>query len=252
MTMANGFKDYFSGNSNQYKAYRPRYPLELFAYLAELPASCQRAWDCATGTGQSAVMLAGHFPEVIATDASETQIAAAEPCDGVSYRVAVAEESEIADSSIDLVTVAQALHWFDLERFAQEVKRVLRPGGVLAVWSYGLMVVSDPIDKIIHHLYHDILGGYWPKERVMVEQGYKDIRFPFADVPFPEVAMKERWNLHQLLGYLNTWSAVKRYQEKTGNDSLQIVQNDFELAWGNWQGTKEIRWPLVVRVWKKE
>lgn len=164
--MSGGFTDHFGSVAGAYAHYRPTYPAPLFAWLAGMTPARQRAWDCATGTGQAAIGLAAHFTEVVATDASASQLAAARPHPGVHYRLAEAENSGLEADSLDLVTVAQAAHWFDRPRFFSEVERVLRPGGVLAVWSYGIPELEgEGPDALLQHFYADIVGPYWPPRR---------------------------------------------------------------------------------------
>lgn len=244
--MPRDFKDHFSSRSDDYDRYRPRYPAELFSWLVSLTPKCERAWDCATGTGQAAQGLAGYFREVIATDASAQQIRNAVAAGNVTFRVSPAEQSGIAPGSIDLVSVALALHWFDIPAFFSEAARVLKPGGVLAVWSYNLLAVSPEIDKVILHLYHDLLEDYWPPERKMVEQDYAGIDFPFEAITQPQLAMESHWQLEHLLGYLGTWSAVKRYATKTGTDPIELCHNDFVAAWGKPGARRRVSWPLTV------
>lgn len=247
--MQNSFKDLFSSDPAGYSRYRPGYPPALFAYLASLTGNHEHAWDCATGSGQAARRLAAHYSRVSATDASGSQIAAALPLHNVEYRVAAAEQSGLADASVDLVTVAQALHWFDLDEFYKEVKRVLKPGGVLAVWSYNLLKIDPTIDPIIDRLYHDTLRGYWPAERQRVERGYAGLPFPFAPPPsLPPFAMTASWDLRHLLGYLGTWSAVQGMQQETGENPLERVYPELLQAWGNPDRPRPVAWPLSIRI----
>ncbi len=209
------FKDHFSRQAEQYTQYRPHYPAELFRFLAGVPARTERAWDCGTGNGQAAVELAKYFDEVIATDPSARQIEHAVEHPRVSYLVAPAEQAPLADSSVDLVTVAQALHWFDHPRFYGEVRRVLRPDGAIAAWCYALASITPEVDAVVWHLYSDLLGTYWPPERQMTMDGYATIPFPFAELPDPKIAMTAEWSLDDLLGYLGTWSRRKSTSPST-------------------------------------
>src|SRR6266568_6165743 len=179
------FPDHFSGVSAGYAAFRPRYPDALFDFLADAAPARDAAWDCATGNGQAAIGLAHHFPRVIATDASEAQIAHATPDPRVTYRVAPAEASGLDDRSVDLVTAAQALHWFDRPKFWAEARRVLRPRGVVAVWTYLLFEIAPEIDAIIREFYSDVVGPFWPPERHITEERYRTIEFPFAEFAAP-------------------------------------------------------------------
>ncbi|MFH1214939.1 MAG: class I SAM-dependent methyltransferase [Pseudomonadota bacterium] len=211
----------------------------------------EKAWDCACGTGQSALGLSRYFKEVIATDASENQISNAETKPGITYQVATAEKSFINDGEIELVTVAQALHWFDIELFFEEANRVLMHNGILAVWSYNLLKINETVDGLIDHLYHQILRQYWPAERKMVENGYRDITFPFETVSSPSFVMQGKWDLYQLVGYLETWSAIKRYMKNRNSDEVAKIFEKITAAWGA-PGMKQIvTWPLSVVIKKK-
>lgn len=249
--MVLSFKDYFSENSAAYSQFRPRYPVELFAYLFSLSKHHELVWDCATGTGQSAVDLADHFSQVIATDASKDQIQNAVPKKCVEYRIGTAEKSPFAADSVGLITVAQALHWFDLNAFSKEVNRVLVDGGFLAVWTYNLLNISEDLDAVIHYFYYTVLDEFWPPERKLVEAGYADIQLPFTEINTPSFHMTEEWDMHQLVGYISTWSAVKQYEKKQGHNPLEKILAEIQTAWRIPETKKEIQWPLSLRVWKK-
>jgi len=240
-------KDHFSGHADRYEAFRPTYPEALFAYLAELCPFHDLAWDCATGNGQAAVTLAAYFRAVIATDASHKQIGQAHPRENVRYLVAPADEVPLDDSSVDLVTVAQALHWLDLTGFYAEVRRVIRPGGVIAVWCYQLHTIAPEIDAIVHHLYADIVGADWPPERRLVEEGYRTLAFPFEELHSPPFQMVHSWDLDHLLGYLGSWSSSQRYRTRTGLDPLGLIRTELEAAWGDPGQTRDVTWPLHLR-----
>ena len=242
------FKDHFSGHAGTYAAARPRYPAALFDWLA---AQCERrelAWDAGCGNGQATVALAAHFERVVGTDPSAPQIAQAEPRGNVEYRVEAAESPTFADASVDLATVAQALHWFDLDRFHAGVRRVLRPGGVIAAWTYALSNVDAGVDAQFMRLYETVLGPYWPPERQHVENGYAHLPFPFERIDAPAFAMECNWTLSQYLAYLRTWSAAQRYLRETGDDPVALVEPEFRLAWGDPSATRTVRWPLGLRV----
>jgi SAM-dependent methyltransferase len=245
------FKDHFSGNSADYAAYRPAYPAELFAWLATQVPGHAQAWDCATGSGQAALGLAPYFQSVVATDASADQIAQARPHARVSYRVAPAEASGLQAASADLVTVAQAAHWFDLPAFHAEVKRVLKPGGALAIWCYERLRIEPALDEVIEDFYGRQLDAYWPPERRHVEAGYRDMDFPYMELPVPAFAMEAAWNLDQLMGYFATWSAVKAYRRALGLDPLPALRDRLATAWlvsgVSLATAKNIKWPLSLR-----
>ena len=166
------FKDHFSANAEKYGKYRPDYPAELFEFLSSLTPGHDLAWDCATGSGQAARGLVKYFHNIIATDASEQQIENAIRHEKILYQVALAHKTSLQTKTIDLITVAQALHWFDLERFYKEADRVLKQNGIIAVWTYNLLTISPGIDKIIKSFYYSVVGEFWPPERKFVESGY--------------------------------------------------------------------------------
>jgi SAM-dependent methyltransferase len=242
------FKDHFSGHAVEYAKFRPHYPDELFEYLASIPPRHELAWDCATGNGQAAVGLARHFKSVIATDASAQQIESADPGDRISYRVAPAEASGIDSSSVDLILVAQALHWFDFDAFFTEAKRVLKGNGVLAISSYKVLEIAPEIDAIIRKFYRETTGPFWPPERELVETDYKSIKFPFAELPPIRFEMRERWSLYQLGGYLRTWSATQKFIAARGFDPVDSVVEELGRVWKNPEEVREIKWPLHLRV----
>jgi ubiquinone/menaquinone biosynthesis C-methylase UbiE len=242
------FKDHFSGHAAEYAQFRPDYPPELFDYLALIAPGQSWAWDCATGNGQAAVALASHFERVIATDASPQQLANARQHERVEYQVASAEASGLSDNSIDLITVAQALHWFDLPRFFTEAKRVLKPNGVIAAWAYTLLETSPEIDSIILRFYRDTTRPYWPPERDLVQAGYQTIEFPFKEIHPPKFELITQWTLDQLLGYLRTWSATKKFIAARGFDPVDHLAEEMRAAWKEPETLREMRWPVHLRV----
>jgi SAM-dependent methyltransferase len=249
--MSEAFIDHFGTVSGAYAHFRPTYPPPLFDWLAAVAPARQRAWDCATGTGQAAVALAAHFSEVVASDASAAQLEAASPHPRVHYRLAAAESSSLKADSIDLVTVAQALHWLDRPRFFAEVARVLRPGGVLAVWSYGIPhLEGEAADAMLQHFYRDIVGPYWPAEKALVENGYRDLALPGESLPAPSLGMEVAWSLEQLLGYCSSWSASARYRAALGSDPIDRLRPALAAAWGEAETQRRLLWPLTVKVSK--
>lgn len=246
-----GFKDHFSGQAGAYSAYRPRYPKSLFALLASRADGHALAWDCATGNGQAALGLASHFRRVIATDASKAQIEKAQRHERIRYCVATAENAGIRSHTVDLVVVAQALHWFDFPAFFQEVERVLKPGGLLAVWTYSLMHITPEIDEVIRHFYREIVGPFWPPERKHTENGYRDIALPYNALPVPPLAMHSMWGLDAVLGYIGTWSAVQRYRMQQGTDPLAPLRLALTALWQPASTPKPVRWPLSLQMNQK-
>jgi len=242
-----GFKDHFSGHADSYARFRPIYPARLFEWLKGQCRRHELAWDVGTGNGQVARGLAKHFGAVHATDASERQIAQAPRVQGVRFAVEPAAHCSLPGHSADLATVGQALHWFDLGRFYAEVERVLKPGGLFAAWTYQLNRIDPAVDRAVFRLYEEVVGPYWPPERVHVEQGYRELPFPFHEVSAPDIVIRRRMNLQDYLSYLGTWSAVRRYMVEQGADPLALVEDDFRAAWGDPEEVHTIEWPLVIR-----
>lgn len=245
------FKDHFSGHADDYARYRPGYPPPLFDWLARQAPGRSVAWDVGTGNGQVARFLAGHMASVHATDASSQQLARAEGPPNVCFVAEPAERASLADESVDLVTVGQALHWFDLQRFYAEVRRVLKPGGLLAAWTYQLNEIDPAVDDTVSAFYDDVVGSYWPPERVHVERGYRDLPFPFEEIGAPELCLETSWNLSDYLGYVGTWSAVRRYRAQVGEDPLPALGQALAGVWGAPGVTRVVRWPLALRVGRK-
>lgn len=244
------FKDHFSKGSDDYAAYRPSYTLDLVNELADLCPTQNRVLDCGCGTGQLSVLLAKRFEEVIATDASSAQIAKAKKKDNVIYQTALAEQSGLADESVDLITVAQAAHWLDLDKFYKEVERIARPDGILALITYGVLHVEGTIDALIQQFYYQTIGPYWPAERQHVEDGYQSLPFPFTEIKVPAVNMEEFWNLDELLGYFNTWSAVKEAENVLGFNPVDQLRIVLLSEWEDPESKKIISWPLSIRAGK--
>jgi SAM-dependent methyltransferase len=238
------FKDHFSGHARSYAAYRPTYPQALIDFVVECCEQRENAWDCATGNGQTALALTRHVSRVIATDASAAQIESARQHPKVEYHVAAAEKSGLPDQSADLITVSQALHWFDLERFFDEAVRVLAPGGVLAAWSYELCTVEPDADALVLALYR-MIDSYWPPERRMVEDGYQSLVFPMRAIAAPNFEMTAEWSVDAMLGYLRTWSACRLYLEDRGIDPVVSIEDALRSAWG--PTSREVRWPIAVK-----
>jgi SAM-dependent methyltransferase len=245
----NEFVDHFKDVAQRYLEHRPTYPAELFEWLARQSKHHGLAWDCGTGSGQAAASLAAHFWSVVATDASAAQIFAAKPHDRISYRVASAEHSGLESASVDLLIVAQALHWFDLERFYAEVRRVLKPDGLVAVWCYGVVEIEgDEANQLLQHFYHQVVGPYWPAQRHHVETGYRELPFPFTAIAPPLFAMRVAWTLEQLMGYLRSWSATERYKAACGVDPVTELQNQLSVVCSDAAQKHVVSWPLSLRV----
>ena len=241
------FRDLFSHGAIDYAAFRPRYPDALFAAIAERAPGRALAWDCGTGNGQAALGLAPYFRRVIATDASSAQLTRATAHPGVESRLAPAEASGLPAASVDVVTVAQAVHWFDLPAFYAETWRVLAPGGILAVWCYGLIEIAPHADTLVRDLYDHTLGPSWAPERRLVDAGYRTLPFPFAEFALPDLAIEATLTLDALAGYLRTWSAVHRYVEVHGDDPVAPLVRELAPWWGEAGAARPVRWPLAGR-----
>jgi SAM-dependent methyltransferase len=240
-------KDLFSRHSSEYARFRPRYPEGLYEYLAARCQTKHLAWDCGTGNGQAAVGLARYFEKIIATDPSASQLANAQGHPRIQYEVAPAEAAPLENESADLVTVAQAFHWFDPSGFFSETKRVLRPGGVVAIWCYGLAQINPKVDAVVLKLYEDVLGNYWEPERKLVDEGYRNSEFPFEEFPAPTFKMELEWTLEQWIGYLSTWSALKTFKERNHADPLEDARAELEKSWGDPFIKRLVAWPLSLR-----
>jgi SAM-dependent methyltransferase len=242
-----GFKDHFSERSASYAAFRPTYPAALVDFLAEVSPRRDVAVDCACGSGQLSVPLARRFDRVIALDASAEQIKHAEPRAGVEYRVARAEETGLPDGIAGLITVAQAAHWIDRDRFYAEARRIARPDAAIALVTYGNAHVDSAVDPILSRFYYDVVGRFWPPERRIVETGYRTLAFPFHEIDPPPLDMVASWRLADLIGYVRTWSAVKEAEKVLGTAPLDALSRDLAAAWGDAETRRTITWPLSVR-----
>ncbi len=257
-----GFHDHFSQRAPGYAIYRPTYPPELVDFLFDLtnkeldrdtssPGSkfTPTVWEAGCGSGQLTSALAKRFPRIIATDASADQIAQSSPLPNVEFRVARAEASGLPDHSVNLAIAAQAAHWFDLEAYYAEVRRVVRPGRFVALVVYGIHVTDDPrIDPIIKHLYRETLAAFWPPQRRLVEEGYLSLPFSFDTIPAPRFNMRADWSLARMLGYIETWSAVAALVKAKGRAQIDAFREDVAVAWGEPDSVRSIHWSLSMRL----
>ena len=242
-------KDNFSSQSSQYAKFRPTYPKELYNFIFSHVTQTHSAWDCATGNGQVAIVLAQTFDQVFATDISAKQLAQAPQVGNVIYKVEPAENTRFEFQSFDLITVAQALHWFKFDAYFAEVKRLLKPEGLFVAIGYGLMKINPEIDQIVNYLYKDILGTYWDPERKHIEDGYQNIPFPFEAIESPNLAISTRWNFNQLVGYLETWSSLQHYLHKNDKNPIAMIDKDLKKAWGDTEYL-DVRFPLIIKAGK--
>lgn len=241
-----GFQDHFAPQAGKYAAFRPTYPAAMIASVAALAPGRKRCWDVGTGSGQAAVLLAEHFAHVDATDASASQVAHATAHPRVTYHVAPAEASPLPDASVDLVTIAQALHWFDLPAFYREVQRVAVPGAAIAAWTYGLIEIDADVDAVVHWFYEARLGRYWPFERRHVESGYATLDFPFPRLSVTSPPIEAMLDREGVTGFLSTWSALKRAREQEGGDPLDELRERLAVAWPDGATPRRVRWPMLV------
>ncbi len=226
-------KDNFSKQSSLYAKYRPDYPAELFEYIISFVKSRNVAWDCGTGNGQSAVQLSKYFKKIIATDISEKQLQSAEKAENIFYSVQPAEQTNIENNSVDLITVAQAIHWFDFDKFYTEVKRVAAQNAFIAVWCYDLLKINKEVDEVINHYHFNTLEQYWDPERKYVDEVYRNIPFPFKKISTPSFIIEKYWTIEDLEGYLNTWSALQKYIAVNNHNPVPAVIEKIKPYWGN-------------------
>jgi SAM-dependent methyltransferase len=244
-------KDHFSQRPDQYAKYRPAYPPAVFAYLGSLVASKECAWDCGTGNGQAAYELAKTFAQVFATDISQAQLDQAPPAPNLTYSCQPAEATNFGPQQFDLVVVAQAIHWFDFAKFYAEVRRTARPGALLCVLGYGRLEIDDAINRLIDDFYHQTIGRYWDKERRYIDELYQTIPFPFAEIEPPRFANQYSWSLDHLVGYLNTWSAVKQFAAQQHFNPVDMLRTQLADWWGD-APERLVNFPLLLRVGRVE
>ena len=243
-------KDYFSTQSKAYAAFRPTYPKELYDFIFSQVEEKKSAWDCATGNGQVAQYLSYYFERVYATDISQQQLDHASKGSDIFYNVSPAEKTSFNDNQFDLITVAQALHWFDRDRFYAEAKRVGKPGSLLAVWGYALLYIEPAIDEMIMHFYDNIVGPYWDDARKLVEQEYRSISFPFEQIQTPAFSIKVQWTIDQLAGYFTSWSATQKFIKEKGFDPVPPFITSLRKQWSN--GAKTVSFPIFTRLGRIE
>lgn len=244
-------RNWFDQGGRAYARFRPEYPPQLAAFLASQAPGQQLAVDVGCGNGQLTQLLAPYFGKVVGLDPSEDQIANAVPDERIDYRCAPAEQLPLPDASASLITAAQAAHWFDLPAFYAEAARVLKPGGVLALLTYSGVRINADLDPLLREFHQVTVGPYWPPERRHVENDYRDLPFPWPEIPFPAQAMTADWTLDELLGYLGTWSATRAYREQRGEDPLPALRAALLPRWGDPGRARAVRWPLPLRIGRR-
>lgn len=242
------FKDNFSRQAAIYARFRPHYPHALFAFLASLTPLHELAWDCGTGNGQAAIALAGYYGQVFATDPSIEQLRHATTHERVEYRAEIGEHSSLSSATADLITVANAMHWFNLDNFYAEVRRVLKPGGILAAWCYGVPAICPEVDAVIGLFHDDVLGEFWVPENRMVEQGYRELPFPFEEVAAPVFYSTRQFTLDDVIAYLDTWSATQKYMAAYGTSPTAPLYGQLLQYWGDPKEARLVTWPLALKV----
>ncbi len=238
--------DRFSGHADLYAQYRIDYPADLYDFILSYNPDRHLAWDCATGNGQVAGALAGLFEQVEATDISETQLILAVKKPNINYQISPAEQTPFSDKTFDLITVAQALHWFNVDLFHQEVRRVAKPGAVIAEWGYGLVDISPDLDPVMLDFYRNRVGPYWDPQRTHIDHAYATLPFPFADAQQATFTARRTWPLERFLNYLRTWSAVRQYVHENEEDPVLGLRDELAPHWGN--GEREVTFPVFLRV----
>lgn len=243
-------RNWFEQGGEAYARYRPAYPDRLAQFLASASPNNRLALDVGCGNGQLAIQLASRFERVVGIDASVNQIAHAVHHERVEYRCAPAEMLPMPDRSASLVAAAQAAHWFDLPAFFDEVRRVCVPGGVLALISYGVPGLEPGLNERFDHFYREEINPFWPPERKLVDEGYARIDFPFSKFPAPPMSINLQWNFFELLGYLSTWSAVRRARQEGRQEILSSFAEEMAKLWGSSDVRRSICWPINMRIGK--
>ncbi|HWS73341.1 MAG TPA: class I SAM-dependent methyltransferase [Thermoanaerobaculia bacterium] len=241
------YEDHYSGHADAYARHRPRYPDDLFAWLASLLPERRLAWDVGTGNGQVAVALTEQIDRVVATDASADQLERAVRHERVAYRNEPADRVSLPDGSVDLITAGAAAHWFELDGFYREVRRVAKRGAVIALFSYGPRDLADAVGPAVHRFQEEVLDGFWPERIQYVHDRYTTLPLPFDEIAAPSFFMSAEWNLEELLAVLDTWSASQRYFQQWGTRAVDAIAPDLARAWGEPAAKRELRWPLFVR-----
>jgi len=240
-------KDNFSSSSDNYAKYRPTYPVAFYNYLNNIVAQKENVWDCGTGTGQVAFELAKTFKNVYATDISQSQLDNALEANNIQYSIQPAESTNFYANLFDVIIVAQAIHWFGFDAFYSEVRRTAKEDALICILGYERLKISEEIDTIISDFYYNTIGSYWDKERKYIDESYETIPFPFEEIETPSFSNKLKWTLDDLIGYLNTWSAVKRFIKKNNYNPVDILFSQIEPIWEE-SASREVTFPILLRI----
>jgi SAM-dependent methyltransferase len=238
----------YSSYAMQYAQSRPGYPEKLFVYLASLVEQHELAWDCATGNGQAALSLTKFFKKIIATDISSDQINHAIKHQQIEYKVCSAEQSGLDNNSIDLVTIASAIHWFNLDRYYNEVQRIIKSGGILAAWTYHVGYVEPPFDKLFLHFYTDILSPYFGARAKLVDEKYSKINLPGKHIDVTDFYVSANWKLFNMLNFINSWSGTQQYIKENEKNPVDLISKELEQIWGDPEKIHTIRWRLFIKI----
>ena len=241
-------KDNFSNQASQYSKFRPHYPEALINHVLSFVKHKDTALDVATGNGQVAIALSRQFHTVYATDISENQLLHAPQIINIIYKNQSAESTDFHYNQFDLITVAQAVHWFDFNTFYAEVYRILKPNGIIAILGYGLFSTNPDADTILLDFYHNIVGPFWDAERKYLDEHYKTIPFPFEELEAEQFSNEFTWNFDQLVGYLETWSAVEHYKAHHNQNPIDLIREELETSWNN--NDKKVTFPMLLRIGK--
>lgn len=242
--------NWFSQGGQKYSQYRPEYPPELARFLAEISPRTHKALDVGCGTGQLTRTLSAYFASVTGIDPSEDQLKNVSPEPGITYLHSTAESLPGNLCDYDLITVAQAAHWFHLEEFYREVRRVASPDAIIALISYGVLNIEGEVGTRFEKLYYEEIAHLWPPERKLVDSGYKELYFPFQELEVPDLKIEAEWNLQALLGYISTWSAVRQAQQKGQAHLFARFADELAMIWGDPESCRKMSWPLNIRIGK--
>jgi len=244
-------KDNFSNQAEQYAGFRPYYPKALYDFVFSHIKNFNTALDVATGNGQAASVLAEHFTKVFATDISQKQLDKAIQKENIIYSIEAAEKFSFQNDYFDLITVAQAIHWFDFDKFYAEVKRTLKDDGLMVVIGYGLIRINNEVNAVIDHFYTNVIGSYWDKERKHVDEEYRTIPFPFIEIESPKLFIEYEWTLDHFVNYLGTWSAVQHFIKEHNSNPIDCdIMQSLQLVWDATE-KKKISFPLFIKAGRK-